>query len=89
MPRSASELLAAARLSAGLSQTALARRAGSTQAHISRIERGLVSPTIDTLEGLLRACDAELELDWAPHRGVADDDELRRFRALSPADRLR
>lgn len=84
----AADLLASARRHAGISQATLARRAGSTQAHISRIERGLTSPTTATLSGLLRACEAELELGWAPRKGVADDDELRRFRALSAAERL-
>jgi len=84
----AADLLATARRHAGISQAMLASRAGSTQAHISRIERGLTSPTTATLGGLLNACDAELELGWAPRRGVADDDELRRFRALTPAERL-
>lgn len=84
----AAEILTTARRHAGISQATLASRAGSTQAHISRIERGLTSPTTATLSGLLDACDAELRLGWAPRSGVADDDELRRFRALSPAERL-
>jgi transcriptional regulator with XRE-family HTH domain len=50
-----------ARRRAGLSQRELARRSGVPQPSISRIERGLGSPTVDTLERLLRACGMELE----------------------------
>jgi transcriptional regulator with XRE-family HTH domain len=57
----------------GLTQLELAKRSGMPQPAISRIERGAVSPSVDTLERLLRACDQELEsvalagdrdLDW-------------------------
>src|SRR5215831_3460524 len=39
----------------GLSQRELALRAATTQAAVSRIERGVVSPTFDTLRNLLLA----------------------------------
>jgi transcriptional regulator with XRE-family HTH domain len=63
-----------ARRRAGLSQRDLAGKAGVPQSSISRIERSQISPTVDTLERLLRACDQELEpvsvpaerdLDWS------------------------
>ncbi len=38
-----------ARKEAGLTQAELAARAGTAQAVISRIERGTMSPTLDTL----------------------------------------
>lgn len=52
---SAAELLRTARARAGLSQRALAVRAGTTQSVVARIERGQTSPTWDTLERLLAA----------------------------------
>jgi transcriptional regulator with XRE-family HTH domain len=57
----------------GLSQRQLALRAATTQAAISRIENGIVSPTFDTLRNLLIAMGEEptvgtrrLKSDWDP-----------------------
>jgi transcriptional regulator with XRE-family HTH domain len=57
----------------GLSQRRLALRAATTQAAVSRIERGIVSPTFDTLCTLLIAMGEEpavgtrrLKADWDP-----------------------
>lgn len=47
------ELLRHARSRHGLSQKQLAIRAGTTQSAISRIEKDKLSPTIETLSGLL------------------------------------
>ena len=55
---SAADLLRQARTRAGLSQRALARRAGTAQSVIARIERGQTSPTWETLERLLGAAGA-------------------------------
>ena len=49
------DLLRQARTRAGLSQRALARKAGTAQSVIARIERGQTSPTWETLERLLTA----------------------------------
>jgi transcriptional regulator with XRE-family HTH domain len=57
----AARILNMARRRAGFTQRELARRSGIPQPSISRIERGQVSPTVDTLERLLRATDQELE----------------------------
>lgn len=54
MPTAAA-LLRQARTRAGLSQRALARKAGTAQSVIARIERGQTSPTWETLERLLAA----------------------------------
>jgi ribosome-binding protein aMBF1 (putative translation factor) len=43
-----------ARLKAGLSQTELARRVGTKQANISRIESGLANPTLDLVNRLMQ-----------------------------------
>jgi transcriptional regulator with XRE-family HTH domain len=57
----------------GLSQRQLALRASTTQAAVSRIERGIVSPTFDTLRTLLIAIGEEPEIgtrrlkaEWDP-----------------------
>jgi transcriptional regulator with XRE-family HTH domain len=62
----AGELLRAARRWHGLTQQQLADRARTSQAAISRIERGLVSPSVDTLAHLLDLLGEELVLDAAP-----------------------
>ena len=82
-------MLNMARRGAAFSQRELARRSGIPQPSISRIERGLVSPTVDTLERLLHACDMELE----PARYPADQDVdrtlIRENLELTPAERAR
>ncbi|MDP3909964.1 MAG: helix-turn-helix transcriptional regulator, partial [Gemmatimonadales bacterium] len=52
---SAADLLRDARTRAGLSQRALAKRAGTAQSVVARIEGGHTSPTWETLERLLAA----------------------------------
>ncbi len=56
----AAELIKRARQRSGISQRKLARRAGTTQAAISRIERGLEDPTVERLEQILAG------LGWRP-----------------------
>lgn len=56
----------AARRKAGLSQIELARRAGTSQPSIARLERGLVSPTVISLDRIARALGAELVIDFEP-----------------------
>lgn len=62
----AGELLRDARKRHGLTQRQLAIRARTSQPAISRIERGLVSPTVDTLAELLWLMNERLELEAAP-----------------------
>jgi predicted transcriptional regulator len=59
----AGELLRDARRRHGLTQRQLAARARTSQAAISRLERGLVSPTVETLRQLLWLMNEELVLD--------------------------
>jgi uncharacterized protein len=71
-------LVRSMRLQHGLSQERLARRCQTSQRHISRIERGDVSPTVETLEKLLRAMGERLELSVVPGpRGNQSTAELR------------
>jgi uncharacterized protein len=72
----------------GLSQRALARRAGTTQAAVSRIERGLTSPTWTTLQALLLAMGREPELRVRPLDGRWDTAHLRAQRERTPQERL-
>jgi uncharacterized protein len=66
MEADAGVLLAAVRRDAGLTQTELARRAGTSQAMVARYETGATSPTVRTLERLLRAAGRELKLSGLP-----------------------
>lgn len=52
--REAARALARARREAGLSQAALAKKIGTGQAVISRIENGTMSPTLDMVSRLAR-----------------------------------
>jgi transcriptional regulator with XRE-family HTH domain len=79
---SASELVAALRHRHGLSQRALAVRARTSQAWISRVERGEVSPSVESLERLLRVMGEELVLDVAR---MQHDDHDARHRAATAA----
>lgn len=58
----AGELVREARRRHGLTQQQLAARARTSQAAISRIERGLVSPTVATLASLLNLMGEQLHL---------------------------
>jgi transcriptional regulator with XRE-family HTH domain len=55
-------LLRDARIRHGLSQQRLARRAGTTQSAISRIEQERISPTVQTLAELLHLMGEDLVL---------------------------
>ena len=62
----AATLLREVRRRHGLTQRQLAARARTSQAAISRIERGLVSPSVETLARLLDLMGEELRLDAEP-----------------------
>jgi len=62
-------MLRMARRRAGVSQRELARLSGVPQPTISRIERGGMSPTLDTLEPLVRACGMDIEAVEHPGQG--------------------
>jgi uncharacterized protein len=72
----------------GLSQRALARRAGTTQAAVSRIERGLTAPTWETVRALLLSMGCEPELSARRLSGRWDPVHLAASRARSPRERL-
>jgi transcriptional regulator with XRE-family HTH domain len=61
-----SRIVEEARRRAGLTQRDLAARAGTSQAAIARIERGLVNPTLDTLRRVTAAAGFELKVTLVP-----------------------
>ncbi len=82
-PNRAAALIAAARLTAGLTQTRLADLAGTTQPTISAYERGAKVPDLATLERILDAAGFELRMSLAP----TDDHDrsLERYERTLPA----
>jgi transcriptional regulator with XRE-family HTH domain len=83
------ELIRETRRRHGLSQRRLARRAGASQAWISRVERGEVSPSVRSLERLFLVMGEELQLNVTPL--TADDDDRQgreRHRSRSMPERL-
>ncbi len=84
----AAELIRTTRSRHGLSQERLARRAGTRQSAISRLERGDVSPTVETLELLLNAMGERLELAGAPLERRYDPLHRQANAARSPEERL-
>lgn len=86
------------RRDAGLSQRALAERAGTSQPAVVRYEGGSATPSWETLVRLADACGRRLELAAIPlpepelldlARGLLDLDPLERLRALPRYGRLR
>ena len=78
----------------GLGQAELAKRLGTSQPAISRIEHDLVSPTVETLERILNALGETLQVATMPlnepvsggsNQSIA---ELRADYLLSPEERL-
>ena len=55
------EKLRKLRLSKGMTQEELAERADLTRTFISQLERDLTSPSVDTLEMILRALGTDLK----------------------------
>ena len=86
---SPSTLVREVRLAAGLSQRALARRAGTSQPAIARYERGAATPSWETLQRLAAACGRWVRISTGvvPDR---DDVELAEtLLRLTPEERLR
>jgi len=83
----AARVLRQARRRAGLTQRALAARAGVPQSQIARIETGATVPRVDTLDRLLEACGEGLESLPRPGIGV-DRSMYAELLRLSPRERL-
>lgn len=85
---STGELLRARRHAHGLTQARLARRAGTTQAAISRLERDAVSPTHQTLRQLLLALGESPALSTVALDTGVDPHHLAARRARPPHERV-
>lgn len=84
----AADLIRRARKRHGLSQRTLALRAATDQAAISRIERGQVSPSVETVERLLAAMGEGLRLESEPLERDYDPLHMRATLQRTPAERL-
>ena len=84
-------LLHQARTRARISQRELARRAGTAQSVIARIERGQTSPTWETLQRLLAALNLEADVRLEPRVVVGSHmlAEVPGILRMAPEDRLK
>ena len=85
----AAELVRDARRRHRIDQRSLARRCRTSQTHISRIERGEVSPSVETLDRILQAMGERLEVSAVPGpRGNLAIEDLRADTALTQGERI-
>ena len=80
-------LLLDARSRAGLTQAALAARAGTSQAAVARYERARAMPDVDTIVRLLDACGFQLRWELLPVDRT-DERQLLESLARSPGERV-
>ena len=81
------ELVREARKRAGLTQKDLADRASTTQSAIARLESGRTTPSLESVERLLRLCGFQLIVELAPY----DDSDIVQAEASlrrTPAERI-
>ncbi len=83
----APEIISSTRRRVGITQAELARRTGSHQAAIARLERRGTNPRLATLDATLRALGYRLELQAIPHPAELDRAQLEAHLRLSPAER--
>jgi transcriptional regulator with XRE-family HTH domain len=83
-----SQLIRRARLEAGLTQVQLAKRLGTTQSAVARLERAKANVTVGTLDRALRETGHRLSLSALPRKSNVDRTLLARNLRLSPAERL-
>jgi transcriptional regulator with XRE-family HTH domain len=82
------QLLKDARKRHSVSQARLATRAGTTQSVISRIESDRVSPSVETLRGLLHLLGEDLVLGIEPREWGIDRSMIRQALAQRPEERV-
>jgi transcriptional regulator with XRE-family HTH domain len=87
----AAQLLREARSRAGCSQRELARRAGTSQSVVARIESGQTQPGSETLRRLLQASGFEVRAELLPLPVLETHmlEDVARILALTPEQRLR
>lgn len=59
------QMIIAERINKGLTQAELARKLGTKQSAISRLERGEANPSLSFLRKLAKALDAELRISFS------------------------
>ena len=84
---STSSLLKRIRTEAGLTQAELARRLGTTQTAIARLERWDANPRMGTLERAVRAMGHRLEVRAVPAPADVDEDQIAAHLRMTPAER--
>lgn len=77
------------RRAAGLSQRALAQKAGTSQPAVARYERGGAIPSWETLERLARACGRRLSIGVETVPDPEDVELAEMLLGLTPEERLR
>jgi uncharacterized protein len=77
------------RLAAGLSQRALAQRAETSQPAVARYERGLATPSWETLQRLAGACGRRVTIKADPMPDPHDVELAELLLRLTPMERLR
>jgi transcriptional regulator with XRE-family HTH domain len=82
------QLIKTTRARHNLSQARLARRVGTRQSAISRLEADEVSPSVETLSLLMRAMGESLDLAPASPERRYDPVHRRATAARTPAERL-
>jgi transcriptional regulator with XRE-family HTH domain len=82
------ELIRAARTARGLSQERLARRVGTHQSAVSRLEADEISPSAETLDLWLRAMGERLELSGGAPAREYDPLHRRAAAERTPTERL-
>jgi len=82
-------LVRESRLAAGLSQRALARRAETSQPAVARYERGVATPSWETLQRLVAACGRRVTLNAEAIPDPHDIELAELLLSLTPLERLR
>lgn len=81
------DLVREARKRAGLTQRALADRAGTTQSAIARLESGRTRPAFDDVLRLVRLCGYDLDV-MLVERDDSDRHQAAAMRPLTPGERV-
>jgi transcriptional regulator with XRE-family HTH domain len=77
------------RLAAGLSQRALAQRAGTSQPAVARYERSIATPSWETLQRIGAACGRRVKISAEPVPDPHDVELAGVLLRLTPEERLR
>jgi UDP-N-acetylglucosamine 1-carboxyvinyltransferase len=83
------QLIRDARRSSGLTQAELAKRLGTTQSAIARLEAEGANPRLSTLTRVLEACDRDIVLESRPRRSSIDETLVAGRLRLTPEQRIK